>query len=47
MLKDLVKSSKKIKISYFTGEDLRARTLRMKNKKLKEALDNFFLRTDV
>ena len=47
LLKSISESAKKIKISYFTGSDIREKTLQMKNKKLKEAIDNFFLKTNM
>jgi Holliday junction resolvase-like predicted endonuclease len=45
ILKSISESAKKFKISYFSGPDIRERTLQMKDKKLKEAVDNFFLKT--
>lgn len=40
-------STTKYKISYFNGANTREKALCMKNKKLKEAMDNFFLKTEV
>lgn len=40
-------SASKIKISYFDGKSIRNKALALKNKKLKEAIDNFFLQTEV
>lgn len=40
-------TAKKIKVSYFQAEDMRAKAKLMDNKKLKETLDNFFLKIDV
>lgn len=45
---DFIASSvSKYKISYFNAEDIRHKALSMKNKKLKEALDDFFIKTKV
>lgn len=40
-------SVNKVKISYFVGKNIRDKALKLKNKKLKEAIDNFFLKTEV
>ncbi len=45
ILKKISTTSTHIKVSYFLGEDLRKKALEMKNKKLKEAIDNYFLKT--
>jgi hypothetical protein len=34
-------------VSYFQADDMRVKAKQMDNKKLKEALDNFFLKIDV
>lgn len=39
--------TKKFKVSYFEPQDIRTVALKMKNKKLKEALDNYFLKSNV
>ena len=36
-----------IKVSYYSGQDIRNKAVKMRNKKLKEAVDNFFLKTNV
>jgi len=46
-LSQMSRSSSKITISYFNGKDIREKALKLKNKKLKEAIDNFFLKTEV
>jgi Holliday junction resolvase-like predicted endonuclease len=46
-LKQSSNSATKIKISYFNGMKIRDKALKLKNKKLKEAIDNFFLKTEV
>ncbi|MDT0678762.1 hypothetical protein [Autumnicola musiva] len=46
-LDSVISSVTKYKVSYFDGEDIRRKALSMKNKKLKEALDDFFLKTKV
>jgi hypothetical protein len=46
-LDERVTSTKLYKISYYGPEDLREKAKQMKNKKLKEALDNFFLKPQV
>jgi len=38
-------SSQRYKVSFFQSNDIRERAKSMKNKKLKEALDDFFLKT--
>lgn len=43
----LASSTTKYKISYFNAEDIRNKALLMKNKKLKEALDDFFIKAKV
>lgn len=47
LLREASASSKKYTVSYFDGTDARKHAIRMKNKKLKEALDNFFLKPEV
>jgi len=42
-LNHLSSTSDRFKISYYTGIDIRNKALDMKNKKLKEAIDGFFL----
>lgn len=37
-------ATSKYKISFFEGKDIRAKAVSMKNKKLKEAIDNYFLK---
>jgi hypothetical protein len=46
-LKKIKSTANTICISYFTGNDIRIKTVEMKNKKLKEAVDNYFLKTSV
>lgn len=46
-LSQLASSSSKIKISYFNGQNIREKAIQLKNKKLKEAIDNFFLKPEV
>jgi hypothetical protein len=46
-LKQTSNTASKIKISYFDGKTIRNKALKLKNKKLKEAIDNFFLKTEV
>ena len=46
-LKKIKATASTISISYYTGNDIRAKTVEMKNKKLKEAVDNYFLKTSV
>lgn len=43
----IISSATKYKVSYFNAEDIRNKALSMKNKKLKEALDDFFIKTKV
>ena len=43
----IASSVAKYKVSYFNAEDIRNKALLMKNKKLKESLDDFFIRTAV
>jgi hypothetical protein len=40
-------TAQKFKVSYFQADDMRVKAKQMDNKKLKEALDNFFLKIDV
>lgn len=40
-------TSKRFKVDYYSGDDLKEKTILMKNKKLKEVVDNFFLKTKV
>lgn len=47
ILTKMKENTKKHKVNYFSGDDIREKTLKMKNKKLKEAVDNFFLKTDL
>lgn len=46
-LTHLKASSKRFKIEYFDGDDLKEKAIKMKNKKLKEVVDNFFLNNKV
>lgn len=46
-LNHLKSTSKRFKLVFFNGEDLKEKTIRMKNKKLKEVVDNFFLKNKV
>lgn len=46
-LKQTSNSVSKFKISYFDGKNIRNKVLKLNNKKLKEAIDNFFLKTEV
>jgi hypothetical protein len=46
-LKDAIARTKHYSINYFGPEEIRAEAIAMKNKKLKEALDNYFLKTEV
>jgi hypothetical protein len=46
-LNHLKTTSKRFKVEYFDGNDLKEITKKMKNKKLKEVVDNFFLKTKV
>lgn len=46
-LKRFSESAKKFKVSYFQANEMREKARTMDNKKLKEALDNFFLKIDV
>lgn len=46
-LEGFSKSVKKFKISYFEAAEMREIAFSMNNKKLKDALDNFFLKIDV
>lgn len=47
MLDEAAQSYRKNKITYFGPKEIRQKAVDMKNKKLKEALDNYFLKTDV
>lgn len=47
ILKPFAESCNKFKVSYLGGEEIRAKTISMKNKKMKEALDNFFLKLNI
>lgn len=47
LLKTISESAKKFTISYYSGSEIRKKTLEMKDKKLKEAIDNFFLKTNL
>lgn len=44
-LNDFKEKAQKFKVSYFEPQTIRELTLKMKNKKLKEALDNYFLKS--
>lgn len=46
-LNEISSSITRYKVSYFNPEDIRNKALSLKNKKLKEALDDFFLKTKV
>lgn len=46
-LDHVVSSTPKYKVSYFNPKDIRSKALSMKNKKLKEALDDFFIKAKV
>ena len=43
-LKATFKSTSKYKVSYFDGKEIRGKAIAMRNKKLKEAIDNYFLK---
>lgn len=43
-LKSRSKFTTKYKVSFFEGKDIRSKAVAMKNKKLKEAIDNYFLK---
>ncbi|MGV1021379.1 hypothetical protein ACTS9V_17345 [Empedobacter falsenii] len=45
LLKSMSENYKKVKVSYFTGKDIREKAIKIKDKKLKEAIDNFFIKT--
>jgi hypothetical protein len=47
ILSKLSSTANTIKVSYYNGQDIRNKTIEMKNKKLKEAVDNYFLKTSV
>lgn len=40
-------TSKRFKVEYFNGNDVKERAIQMKNKKLKEVVNDFFLKTKV
>jgi hypothetical protein len=44
-LKNLSETSKRFKVVYYDGDDLKIKAKQMKNKKLKEVVENFFLKT--
>ena len=46
-LHNLKTTSKRFKVEYYNGDDLKEKAIKMKNKKLKEVVDNFFLKTKV
>lgn len=46
-LESLSKRVKKYKVFYFQAEEIREKAIKMKDKKLKEVLDNFFLKIEV
>lgn len=46
-LEEISSSATRYKVSYFNPDDIRNKALSLKNKKLKEALDDFFLRAKV
>jgi hypothetical protein len=46
-LKKFSENSAKFKVSYFEPIEIRDMVVKMKNKKLKEALDNYFLKSNV
>jgi len=47
ILKEFSSSAKKYKVTYLSGADIRQKTISLKNKKMKEALDTYFLKTNV
>lgn len=47
LLDEAKSSASKYKVSYFGPQELRTKAIEMKNKKLKEALDNYFFKTAV
>jgi hypothetical protein len=47
ILKYISNSASTIKISYYSGQDIRNKAVETKNKKIKEAVDNYFLKTSV
>lgn len=47
ILDKLSESTSKFKVKYFEPDGIRELTIQMKNKKLKEALDNYFLKPNV
>lgn len=46
-LKRISETANSIKVSYFAGQDIRDKAVELKNKKLKEAVNNYFLKTSV
>jgi hypothetical protein len=46
-LHHLKTTSKRFKVEYYNGDDLKEKAIKMKNKKLKEVVDNFFLKNKV
>ena len=46
-LKRFSESAQKFKVLYLKQKEIREKAVSMDNKKLKEALDNFFLKIDV
>lgn len=46
-LDNYIERTKKFKVSYFEPQTIRDLTIKMKNKKLKEALDNYFLKPNL
>jgi hypothetical protein len=47
ILKKISSTASSIKVSYYSGQEVRKRALEINNKKLKETIDNFFLNTSV
>ena len=47
ILCSLSKSATSIKVSYYNGQDIRNKAVEAKNKKLKEAVDNYFLNSNI
>ena len=41
------KSVKKYKVSYYTSQEMKAKTIGMKNKKMGNVLDNYFLKSKI
>lgn len=46
-LNKIAATANAIKVAYFSGQDIRNKAVESKNKKLKEAIDNFFLKSTV